>query len=68
MTPEGKPEEDAGKESISSARKKKKGSIWTGSWKWLEGCASHLVTMRNEKLKSDTTKRVTQWAETSTDL
>lgn len=40
----------------------------TGSWKWLEGCASHLVTMRNEKLKSDTTKGMTQWAETSTDL
>lgn len=66
MTPEGKPEEDAGKESISS--EKKNGSKWTGSWKWLEGCASHLVTMRNEKLKSDTTKGVTRWAETSTDL
>lgn len=40
----------------------------TGSWKRLEGCDSHLVTMRNEKLKSNTTKRVTQWAETSADL
>lgn len=39
-----------------------------GSLKLLEGCDSHLVTMGSLKLKSNTTKRVTQWAETSIDL
>lgn len=64
MRPEGEPEEDAGKESFSSA-KMGAHDCFLGT---VEGCDNHLMTMRNLKLKGNTTKRVTQWVETSTDL